>query len=49
MKELLIILTALTLNVAAFVYLRAWTPVVAYVKAAKLSRQVKAFRNAGLL
>ena len=40
---------ALALNIAAFFYLRSWRPVVNYVKAVRLSRQIRAMRVAGLL
>jgi hypothetical protein len=40
---------ALTLNVIAFFYLKSWRPVVNFVKAYQLSRQIKAYRVAGLL
>jgi hypothetical protein len=40
---------ALILNVVAFCYLRAWRPVINFVKAFQLDRQIKAYRVAGLL
>jgi hypothetical protein len=40
---------ALALNIAAFFYLQAWLPIVHLVRSIRLSRQIRAYRVAGLL
>jgi hypothetical protein len=43
------VLLALALNIVAFFYLQAWLPIVHLVRSVRLSRQIRAYRVAGLL